>query len=63
MEKQKGFSLVEVLVSLLLITSTSALLLRQQWQLSQLFNQLLISTQDLIQRDNDYETSFQHTLK
>ncbi|KTD27463.1 prepilin-type N-terminal cleavage/methylation domain-containing protein [Legionella maceachernii] len=63
MEKQKGFSLVEVLVSLLLITSTSALLLRQQWQLSQLFNQLLISTQDLIQRDNDYETSSQHTLK
>ncbi|WP_347251651.1 prepilin-type N-terminal cleavage/methylation domain-containing protein [Legionella sp.] len=63
MEKQKGFSLVEVLVSLLLITSTSALLLRQQCQLSQLFNQLLISTQDLIQRDNDYETSFQHTLK
>ena len=34
----QGFSLTEVLVSLLLITSTSLALLKQQWHTHQLFN-------------------------
>ncbi|ARH00749.1 type IV pilus modification PilV family protein [Legionella micdadei] len=57
MNNQKGFSLVEVVISLLLITSTSVLLLRQQWQLSQLLNQLLVKSAALVQTDNDYEKS------
>ena len=35
-----GFSLLEVLVSLLLVTSTSLALLKQQWHVSQLVVQL-----------------------
>lgn len=57
MNNQKGFSLVEVVISLLLITSTSVLLLRQHWQLSQLLNQLLVKSAALVQTDNDYEKS------
>lgn len=58
MTKQKGFSLVEVLVSLLLLTGTSILLLHQHWQLGRLLHQLLASSQALVQLDNDYEKSF-----
>lgn len=50
-----GFSLTEVLVSLLLMTSTSLALLNQQWQVSQLFNQLQLHTQALTQLDNAAE--------
>lgn len=52
MTNYKGFSLTEVLVSLMLITSISLALLRQQWQLSHVFNQSLTSSQALRQEDN-----------
>ncbi len=55
MTNQQGFSLIEVLVGLLLITSTSLILLHQQWQLSQILNHVLLSSQTLVQFDNDRE--------
>ncbi|KTD35804.1 hypothetical protein Lnau_0788 [Legionella nautarum] len=55
MTSQKGFSLLEVLVALLLITSSSIVLLQQQWQLSQFLNQLIMNSQAQVQSDNHYE--------
>ena len=55
MSTHQGFSLTEVLVSLLLITSTSLALLKQQWQVSQLFNQARLRTEALSQLDNASE--------
>ncbi len=55
MNAYHGFSLTEVLVSLLLMTGTSLALLNQQWQISQLFNQLQARTQALTQLDNASE--------
>lgn len=55
MINQQGFSLIEVLIALLLITGTSLILLHQQWQLSRLFSRVLIQSQTLVQRDNDRE--------
>ncbi len=51
----QGFSLTEVLVSLLLMTTTSLALLQQQWQVSQLFNQIHTRVQALSQLDNATE--------
>lgn len=51
----QGFSLTEVLVSLLLITTTSLALLKQQWQISQLFNQIATRANALSQLDNAVE--------
>jgi prepilin-type N-terminal cleavage/methylation domain-containing protein len=34
-----GFTLTEVLIALLLMTTTSLALVNQQWQMTQLFNQ------------------------
>lgn len=51
----QGFSLTDVLVSLLLITSTSLALLKQQWQVSQFVNQLQTRAHLLLQLDNDTE--------
>lgn len=50
-----GFSLTEVLVSLLLVTSTSLALLTQQWHVSQLFNQAHVRMQALLEQDNAAE--------
>ncbi|KTD72943.1 prepilin-type N-terminal cleavage/methylation domain-containing protein [Legionella tucsonensis] len=44
MNWQKGFSLTEVLVSLLLVTTLALTLLQQQWQSKQLLNQLIFRT-------------------
>ena len=51
----QGFSLTEVLVSLILITTTSLALLKQQWQISQLFNQIATRASALSQLDNAVE--------
>ena len=51
----QGFSLTEVLVSLLLMTSTSLALFKQQWQVSQLFNQIHTRASALSQLDNAAE--------
>lgn len=45
MEQQKGFSLVEVLISLSLATLLALSLLQQQWQTKQLLNQLILREQ------------------
>lgn len=52
MNTMHGFSLSEVLVSLLLISSTSLALLTQQWHVSQLFNQARVRLEALSQLDN-----------
>lgn len=46
MQQQKGFSLVEVLVSLLIMTTLVLSLIQQQWQAEQLLNQLILREQD-----------------
>ena len=51
----QGFSLTEVLVSLVLMTSTSLVLLKQQWQVSQLYNQVVTRAGALSQLDNVVE--------
>ena len=51
----QGFSLTDVLVSLLLITSTSLALLKQQWHVSQFFNQLEMRATVLLELENDIE--------
>ncbi len=50
-----GFSLTEVLVSLLLVTTTSLALFTQQWRISQLFNQAHNRMGALLQADNAAE--------
>ena len=57
----KGFSFTEVLVSLLLMTSVSLLLLKQQWQTRQLFNQRHGQLIALIELDNKSEDLFLQT--
>lgn len=61
MSTNQGFSLTEVLVSLVLITSTSLALLKQQWQVSQLFTQTDIRANRLSQSDNAVERSYNAT--
>lgn len=55
MNAYQGFSLTEVLVALLLLTTTSLTLLQQQWQTNQRFNQGLLRALALIQLDNNSE--------
>ncbi len=55
MNTTRGFSLTEVLVSLMLVSTTSLALLTQQWQVSQLFNQAHIRMNTLAQLDNASE--------
>ncbi len=55
MNTTHGFSLTEVLISLLLVTTTSLALLTQQWHVSQLFNQAHIRMNALLQLDNSAE--------
>ena len=42
MKQLKGFSLIEVLVSLMLVTTIALALLQQQWNTRQLINQLVL---------------------
>ena len=51
----QGFSLTDVLVSLLLVTSTSLALLKQQWHVSQFVNQLQTRTNLIVKLDNESE--------
>ncbi|KTD21835.1 type IV pilus modification PilV family protein [Legionella londiniensis] len=55
MDRQKGFSLAEVLISLLLMSTASLALLQQQWQANQLLNQITRQTNTLLQLDNASE--------
>jgi len=55
MNTDHGFPLTEVMVSLLLMTSTSLALLKQQWHISQLANQTQLRTQAFNQLDNSCE--------
>jgi len=50
-----GFSLLEVLVAFLLMTSTSLLLVKQQWYIQKLFLQLSTQFDELIKLDNLFE--------
>lgn len=51
MNQQKGFSLTEVLTSLLLVTTLALALLQQQWQSKYLLNQLVHRSQNTQLRD------------
>ncbi|MDP3561033.1 MAG: prepilin-type N-terminal cleavage/methylation domain-containing protein [Legionellaceae bacterium] len=53
--KNRGFSLTEVLVSLLLVTSISLALLKQQWQISRFSHHLLSCFEKLKDADNQAE--------
>jgi prepilin-type N-terminal cleavage/methylation domain-containing protein len=55
MASHQGFSLTEVLVSLLLISSTSLAFLYQQWQLCRILNQTIADSYALEQRNNNRE--------
>ena len=55
MNQTGGFSLIEVLISLLLVSTTSLALLQQQWHVSQLFNQAHIRMKALFELDNTFE--------
>ncbi len=59
MNTSQGFSLTEVLVSLLLITSTSLALLKQQCDVCQLFNQMHSRASTLLKLDNAAERHVQ----
>lgn len=41
MDKQKGFTLMEVLVSLMLVTTVALILVEQQWKTKELISQLI----------------------
>lgn len=55
MFKYSGFSLIEVLISLLLVTTVSLALLKQHWRLSQFINQVLMRSLAVLQLDNQVE--------
>lgn len=55
MRARDGFSLTEVLVSLLLVTSASLSLMKQQWQVSRYVHQMSVRSQTLIETDNQNE--------
>jgi len=55
MQRNGGFSIAEVLVSLLLIMGLSLALLKQQWQVNQWLHQLYSRFDTMIQHDNDME--------
>jgi len=57
MTKSKGFSLIEILVSLLLMTGVALVLLQQQFQLGQAVNQLLKDSLAQMELDNQKEIS------
>lgn len=48
----QGFSLTEVLISLLLVTSSALALFKQEWQITQSFYQLYAQMDSLLQNDN-----------
>jgi prepilin peptidase dependent protein C len=56
MNQQKGFSLTEVLTSLLLVTTLALSLMQQQWHSKYLLNQLVLRSQNIQLRDQIEET-------
>jgi prepilin-type N-terminal cleavage/methylation domain-containing protein len=62
MEQQPGFSLVEVLLSLMLMTSIALALLQQQGSISHLFSQLLKASRTANFIHNQSELTREHTL-
>jgi Tfp pilus assembly protein PilV len=58
MEQSHGFSLTEVLISLCLMATTILAVVKQQWHLTQLFNQVSTQQQALIELDNYSEVFF-----
>lgn len=60
MVKSAGASLTEVLVSLLLMSTILLILLKQQWQVAQWTNQLMLQYDGLIFLDNQSERQFRH---
>lgn len=55
MRTHKGFSLIEVLVSLFLVTSVSLSIIQQQWHVSQFSNHIHRRSNALSQLDNSSE--------
>lgn len=55
MNRSYGFSLAEVLVSLLLVSTTALALQTQQWRASQWFNAIHDAAQQRMKQDNGYE--------
>lgn len=55
MNKTGGFSFTEVLISLLLVSTSSLAVLTQQWHISQLFNDAYIRMNALLEIDNTFE--------
>lgn len=55
MKKITGYSLIEILVSLFLITSTILALMRHHWQLNKQINQNIIEFYTLIENTNQKE--------
>ncbi len=53
----KGFSLFEVLISLLLVTSISLALLKQQWKLNAFFLNITHDMVSLLEDDNQHESN------
>ncbi len=60
MNQHQGFSLIEVLISLMLVSMTALGLLQQQWQSTQLFTQMRLQTEALIELDNASELLLTH---
>lgn len=60
MNQQKGFSLIEVLVSLSLVSTIALALLQQQWQTRALVHQLEERTKTLQIHDEQSETLYAH---
>jgi Tfp pilus assembly protein PilV len=56
MKHQKGFSLIDVLVSLFMLTTLILSLLQQQWQSRQLLHQLILTEQKAQLLDGIHET-------
>lgn len=60
MNRCNGFSLTEVLVALLLVTTTVLALFTQQWRVVQLFNQAHVRMDALLKSDNASEQAYQN---
>lgn len=63
MNQQKGFSLVEVLASLLLVTTAALFLLQQQSQSKQLLSQLILREQGFQSLNQMNEALIAHMKK
>lgn len=57
MKHNQGFSLLETLIALCLISSSSLALLNLQWQLIRTLNQCWLHSLTAIDQENNYEQS------